>query len=194
MSKKLATLFITGLMAISFTACSGQTPVPNTPPPANQPTPAAPADTNDTNQTTVYMIKLEDDGKTANSIKVGCGDSAVPVATTVGYQYNKTDAVASINAALIALQGTTADQFKAQGLQNTAAGSAWTIQKVEKPATATDAYLVHLNGKFTFGGACDMPRVRAQIEETIKKAALGNKTTIVWNGDAAAWDKAFSAQ
>ena len=49
-----------------------------------------------------------------------------------------------------------------------------------------------MNGAFTFGGTCDMPRVRAQIEETIKKAALGNKTAIVWNGDSANWDSALA--
>ena len=73
---------LTGVLAISLAACS-QTPVPATPPAQSQPAPAAPTDFNDTNQTTVYMIKMEDDGKTKGSIKVGCGDSAIPVATTV---------------------------------------------------------------------------------------------------------------
>ncbi len=189
--KKLTTLLLIGVLALSLTACGQQTPTPTTPPAQ---TPAAPADANDTNATTVYMIKFEDDGKSKNSIKVGCGDSAIPVATTVGYKYDKTNVVASINAALIALQSTTATQYSTQNLQNTAASSAWTIQKVDKPVNNGDPYLVHMKGTFTFGGTCDMPRVRAQIEETVKKAALGNPTTIVWNGNAAAWDKAFSSK
>lgn len=189
MSKKFITLVIAGLLAISLTACSGQQPVPNN---ENKPTPAAPADANDTNQTVVYAIKLEDDGKAVNSVKVGCGDSAVPVDATVGYQYDKTDPVASINAAMIALTGMTPDQFKAQKLENPVGSQQLLIQSVEKSG---NDYIVRLKGAFTFGGVCEMPRVKAQIEETIKKAALGNSFTIDWNGGGKeAWDKAFSQQ
>lgn len=201
MSKKLISLLSTSLLLIGLTACNNQQPTPtpsSTPASAESSTPApAPADKNDTNKTTVYMVKMEDDGKTAGSIKVGCGDSAVPVTTTVGYQYDKTDAVASINAAIMTLISTTTDQFKSQNLENTLAStnSALTIQSVDKPITKNAPYIVHLNGKFSFGGVCDTPRVKAQVEETIKKAALGNATAIDFNGGGqAAWDKAFSSK
>ncbi len=137
---------------------------------------------------------MEDNGKSTNSIQVGCGDSVVPVDSTVGYQYDKTNAVASVNAALTNLFSMTADQFKAQNLQNTlaATNSLLTIKSVEKNS---NNLTVHINGKFSFGGACDMPRVKAQVEETIKKAALGNTFTIDYNGGGqTAWDKAFSSK
>lgn len=192
MSQKIVALIIAGIMAIGLTGCGNQTPAPSSNPPAqNQPTPAAPADANDTNKTVVYMVKLDDNGKAPNSIQVGCGDSVVPVDSTVGYQYDKTNAVASVNAAVMNLFSMTATQFQAQNLQNTLAStnSAITIQSVDKTGSNL---VVHLNGTFSFGGVCDMPRVKAQIEETIKKAALGNTFTIDWNGGGqAAWDKAF---
>ncbi len=194
MSKKLVTLLTAGLLVMNLAACSNQPAQPYGQADQSQPTPAAPADANDTKKTVVYMVKMEDNGKSANSIQVGCGDSVVPVDSTVGYQYNKTDAVASVNAALTNLFGTTADQFKAQNLQNTlaATNSLLTVKSVEKNG---NNLIAHLKGKFSFGGVCDMPRVKAQVEETIKKAALGNTFTIDYNGGGqAAWDKAFSSK
>lgn len=140
------------------------------------------------------MIKLEDDGKSPNSVKVGCGDSAIPIETTSAYAYDKTDPVAAINASLMTLFSTTEDQFSKQNLMNPITASALIIEKVEKPVNINDPYLVYLNGKFTFSGVCDVPRQRAQIEETIKTAALGHKTTIIWNGNSTSWEENFSSK
>lgn len=174
------------IVIISLAGCS-QSQIPQQS--ANTTTP--PAVTAQTNQTTVYMIKPDDNGASANSIKVGCGDSAVPVATTTISQYDGANPVASINAAMMTILNMTANQFQAQNLQNPLASQQMIIQSVDQAGTN---YTVHLNGAFTFGGVCEMPRVRAQIEETIKKAALtGNTFTIDWNGGGqTAWNKAFS--
>lgn len=176
------------VLLISLTGCS-QNPAPT--PAQSQNTTTPPVATAQTNQATVYMIKLDDNGATANSIQVGCGDSAVPVTTTTISQYDGANPVASINAAMLSIVNMTANQFQAQNLQNPLAGQQLTIQSVDQSGTQL---VVHLNGQFTFGGACEMPRVRAQIEETIKKAALpGNTYTIDWNGGGqTAWNKAFS--
>ncbi len=169
------------VLLVSLTACS-QSSIPAPVPVIAQ-----------TNQTTVYMIKLDDNGISTNSVQVGCGDSAMPVTTTTVSQYDGTNPVASINAAISTIINTTANQFQAQNLQNPLAGQQVTIQSVVQSGTQL---VVHLNGQFSFGGTCEMPRVRAQIEETIKKAALpGNTFTINWNGGGqTAWDKAFSLQ
>ena len=135
---------------------------------------------------------------------VGCGDVVVPIEVASKSAYDPTDPIASINAAMLALTSTTKDQFKAQNAVNTlSTEAALTIQSVDGPTGATSTptstknkdknYVVHLNGTFTFGGVCDMPRVRGQVEETIKQAALGNNYTIDFNGGGqTAWEKAFS--
>ncbi len=168
-------------LILSLTGCS-ENPIPTTTPLVA---------TAKTDKTTIYMIKLNDDGKTKNSVKVGCGDSAIPVETTGTYAYDKTDPIASINAAFMALENTTENQFQAQSLENPIIGSSITIQSVEK---SSDIYIVHLNGKLTFSGTCDVPRQRAQIEETIKKAALGNIFQIDFNGGGPTWDENFSSK
>lgn len=176
------------LVAISLTGCSQS--------PAAQPTvitvpPAATIKTAETATTTVYMIKPDDNGATAGSIKVGCGDSAMPVTTTATNPYDATNPVASINAAIMSMLNMTTNQFQTQNLQNPLADQQMIIQSVDQNGTQL---VIHLNGQFSFGGACEMPRVRAQVEETIKKAALlGNTFTIDWNGGGqTAWDKVFS--
>ncbi|MFA7277722.1 MAG: hypothetical protein WC101_01900 [Candidatus Gracilibacteria bacterium] len=182
MSKKVLNLIVTSILLITLTGCSNPPSAPATP----APTPVA-----TTNQTTVYMIKLDDNGATTGSVQVGCGDSAIPVAATASYQFIPTDPVASINAAMLTLLNTTATQYQPQSLMNSLAGQTMTIQSVDQSGTQ---YTVHLNGSFSFGGTCDMPRVKAQVEETIKKAALpGNTFIIDWNGGGqTAWNKAFS--
>ncbi len=192
MSHKFTTLLVTGLMAISLTGCGNQTPVPYTPPAQNQPAPApTPAAT--TTQTTVYAIKLNDNGASANSVQVGCGDSAIPVVITALAPYDPTNQVASINAALMALENTTATQFNGQGLENPITKSVVTVQSVDQVGTN---YVVHMNGQFSFSGTCDVPRQRAQYEETIKKAMLtGNTFAMDYNGGGqTAWDDAFSSK
>ncbi len=182
MSKKIFNLIITSTLLLTLAGCSNP---PSAPAPAPTPTPAT------TNQTTVYMIKLDDNGTTTGSVQVGCGDSAIPVAATSSYQFVPTNPVASINAAMSTLLNTTATQYQSQSLVNPLAGQTMTIQSVDQSGTQ---YTVHLNGSFSFGGACEMPRVKAQVEETIKKAALpGNTFVIDWNGGGqTAWNKAFS--
>ncbi len=184
--KKLTTLLLTGVLALSLAGCS----TPSTPPAQNIPNPPVALTTTDT---TVYAIKLNDNGTSLNSVQVGCGDSAMPVQMTAPNAYDDTDPVASINAAMMTLLSTTATSFNTQGYQNPLSNQAMVIQSVTQSGTN---YTVKLNGSFTFGGVCDMPRVRAQVEETIKKAALtGNTFTIDWNsGGQAAWNAAFSQQ
>lgn len=180
-TQKLIAIFS---FVVLLAACS----TPSKPTTPTQP----PAQT--TTATTISMIKLEDDGKSTNSTKVGCGDSAIPIETTAAFAYDKTDPIAAINAALMTLFSTTEDQFSKQNLMNPITASALTMQKVEKPLKINDPYLVYLKGKFSFSGTCDVPRQRAQIEETIKAVALGHKTTIIWNGDAASWEENFSSK
>lgn len=152
-----------------------------------------PAPVQTTNQTTVFAIKLDDNGASPNSIQTGCGDSTMPVAETASYQFDGTDPIASINAALITLFSTTANQYQSQNLVNPLANQTMMIQSV---TASGNNYTTHLTGSFAFGGVCEMPRVRAQVEETIRKAALtGNTFDIDWNGGGqTAWNAAFSQQ
>ncbi len=176
------------LIITSLTGC-GQNPLPA--PAQSQNATIPPAATAQVTQATIYMIKPDDNGATINSVKVGCGDSAVPVTATATNSYDATNPVASINAAMMTILNMTANQFQAQNLQNPLGDQALSIQSVDQNGTQL---VVHLNGQFSFGGVCELPRVRAQIEETIKKAALpGNTYTIDWNGGGqTTWNKAFS--
>lgn len=185
-------LFI-GALIFMRTTQSAQAPANNTPP-ASNPQQTPPANTeNLTKETTIFMVKMEDDGASANSIKVGCGDSVIPVPTNVSYQYDAKDPIASITAAMTALSATSESQYTAMGLDNPFAKSTIT-QKSPADKNGT-IYTVHLNGTFSFAGSCEVPRVKAQIEETIKKAALGNAFVIDLNGGGkAAWDSAFSSK
>lgn len=147
------------------------------------------ADANQTNRTTIYMIKLDDNGETPNSVKIGCGDSAIPIETNVNYFYDATDPQQAVNAAFIALANTTEQQYSHKNLLNISGRSTWKLPDIEKQK---NKIVIHLDGTFTFNGVCDQPRLQAQFEETAKKAAGKLPVGFTLNGSAAAWTKLFS--
>lgn len=137
------------------------------------------------------MVKINDNGATPGGIKIGCNDSLITKEVTVPYTYNPQSPGERINAAFIALGNMTEDQFTAEGLENSVAKSMFTLPNVEK---VNDTYLIHLEGKFTFSGTCDVPRQKGQIEQMVVHAAGAEKAQIILNDDSAAWEKAFSSK
>lgn len=196
MKKLLLPLLI--LSAIILAGCGSSSPDSSSPKPTvnikeevTEPETASgqTATANQTNRTTIYLIKLDDNGETQNSIKIGCGDSAIPIEATVNYLYDATDPQQAVNAAFIALANTTEQQYSHKNLLNISGRSTWKLPDIEKQK---NKIIVHLDGTFTFNGVCDQPRLKAQFEETAKKAAGKLPVSFTLNDSAAAWDKLFS--
>jgi hypothetical protein len=102
---------------------------------------------------TVYLIALEDAG--AAGPAVGCGDSAVPVEMLVP------PAEDPVRAALEALFSIRQPDYA--GRYNALHQSSLRVESVELEAGQATVYL---SGSLLSGGACDDPRIVAQLQET----------------------------
>ncbi len=138
-----------------------EAPSPTFVPPTASSTPfpqpsAAPAPTQPTEQNTkIFLIALEDNGKSGTL--VGCGDSAIPVTVTIP----KTQGV--LRAALEKLLSAKQQYYGESGLYNALYQSDLQVAGVTiDQGKAT----IRLTGKMMLGGTCDAPRVQAQIEQT----------------------------
>jgi hypothetical protein len=117
--------------------------------------PVPPTDTPSTMTVQVFLIALEDNGRSGKP--VGCGDSAVPVQVTTAH----TQAV--LKAALEALLSVKEPYYGQSGLYNALYQSDLRLDSATiKDGLAT----IHLSGRLLLGGVCDNPRVEAQITET----------------------------
>jgi hypothetical protein len=137
---------------VPATAPAVATPVLPSPVPAS---PVPPTDTPPTMTVQVFLIALEDNGRSGKP--VGCGDSAVPVQVTTAH----TQAV--LKAALEALLSVKEPYYGQSGLYNALYQSDLRLDSATiKDGLAT----IHLSGRLLLGGVCDNPRVEAQITET----------------------------
>ncbi len=103
----------------------------------------------------IFLIALEDNGQSGTV--VGCGDSAVPVTVTIP----QTQGV--LRAALEKLFSAKQQYYGESGFYNALYQSNLQVEGVTIiQGTAT----IRLTGNVVLGGACDAPRVEAQIEQT----------------------------
>jgi hypothetical protein len=103
----------------------------------------------------IYLIALEDAGKSGP--KVGCGDSLVAV-----------DVRAKDNLSTLQTLIDQHSQYYGQsGLYNALYQSNLTISRFE---TAAGKFEVDLTGDLTLGGVCDNPRVEEQLKATIRQS------------------------
>ncbi|MEO8356794.1 MAG: GerMN domain-containing protein [Chloroflexota bacterium] len=103
----------------------------------------------------IFLIALEDNGQSGTV--VGCGDSAVPVTVTIP----QTQGV--LRAALEKLFSAKQQFYGESGFYNALYQSDLQVEGVNiVQGTAT----IRLTGNVVLGGACDAPRVEAQIEQT----------------------------
>ena len=114
-----------------------------------------------TTSVNVYLIALEDQGQ--NGEAIGCGDSVVPVTTTVTVAGNTT--ADKIEAALTKLfsydtQNVTIGNNQYYNALYQSQLKVGTVQVVSGVAT------VELTGTYKLGGECDNPRFAAQLEQT----------------------------
>jgi hypothetical protein len=119
----------------------------------------------------VFMIAIEDGGKSGK--KIGCNDSVVPVERVI--PATTAPLTASIRE-LISLH----DQYYGQsGLYNALYQSNLKIGSVSLTAGKAS---INLQGTVTLGGTCDSPRVAAQIQETALQFSTVKQATVTVNG------------
>lgn len=120
------------------------------------PTSAAPTSTLATEQNIkIVLIELEDNGQSGTL--VGCGDSAIPINVTIP----RTQGV--LRAALEKLFSAKQQFYGESGYYNALYQSDLEVAGVTiEQGKAT----IRLTGTIMLGGACDAPRVQAQIEQT----------------------------
>jgi hypothetical protein len=119
----------------------------------------------------IALIALEDGG--ASGMPVGCGDSIVLVSREVP------QSAEVLRAALTQLLSLRGKDYGSSGLYNALGDSQLSIEDVTMDgSTAT----IRLAGKVSLGGECDMPRFKAQIEETARQFPTVKDVAVFING------------
>ncbi|MEW6406801.1 MAG: GerMN domain-containing protein [Chloroflexota bacterium] len=137
---------------LTFTA-SPPTPIPPTAT-GSQTIPASPT-TGSQQEIEIFLILLEDNGRSGTL--VGCGDSVVPVAVYIP----KTQGV--LRAAMEKMVSARQQFYGETGYYNALYQS---DLEVENVTIEQGKAIVHLTGSLMLGGTCDSPRVEAQLEQT----------------------------
>lgn len=117
-----------------------------------------------TRQVNIAYTADGDDGKIGE--KVGCGDSLVLVNKTV-------QATSDVEGALRALLADKSEKYGTTGLRNALWQSSLTLDGVTVTGKIAN---VKLGGNLQLAGVCDIPRVKAQLESTVK--ASSDATTV----------------
>jgi hypothetical protein len=151
------------------------TPVPMpTATPAGEPTPIPmPTATAQLTGPSVllYFIALEDAGQRGPSI--GCGDSVMPVPVRIS------PTLGVLRAAMEQLVAIKDPYYGDSGLYNALHMSDLTVGIIN---IAAGHATIHLSGSLVAGGACDAPRIQAQLEQTALQFSTVNQVTIMING------------
>jgi LysM repeat protein len=122
-------------------------------------------------RTNIYLIALEDAGRSGQA--VGCGDSVIAVQRTI------TPTVAPLTAALELLLSLDSQFYGESGLYNALYQSDLTVTGVN---IVNREAIIHLSGQLLLNGACDAPRVQAQLEQTALQYATIDRVRITING------------
>jgi LysM repeat protein len=119
----------------------------------------------------IYLIALEDNGKSGK--KIGCGDSVVAVDVAI------TPTNAPLRAALEKLLSIKQPYYGQSGLYNALHQS---NLRVAEAKIVNRQAIVHLAGTQMVSGTCDVPRIVAQLEETVLQFSTVDSTRIYING------------
>jgi predicted small lipoprotein YifL len=118
----------------------------------------------------MFLIALEDAGESGEMI--GCNDSAIPV--EINFEPTEAPLTASLETLL------SAEEFYGQsGLYNALAQSDLTVEGIDITDGVAD---VNLSGNLTLSGACDAPRVQAQLEMTALQYSTIDSVNFFVNG------------
>ncbi len=121
-------------------------------PPISTPPPATSAGTT---RVKIFLIAIDDNGKSGK--KIGCGDSVIAVDRNIAA--TQTPLAAALNE-LLAIHDRLYGQ---SGLYNSLYQS---TLKLDSATIVGGKATINITGKTQLGGVCDNPRVKAQIEET----------------------------
>ena len=127
--------------------------------------------TPDLMQVNIFLIAMQDEGKSGPA--VGCGDSAVPVVVLVP----RTQGV--LRAALDRLLSMKDQYFGEFGLYNALYQS---NLKVDAVRIENEKATVELSGTLLQGGECDSPRIQAQLEQTALQFSTVKSVAVFING------------
>jgi hypothetical protein len=122
-------------------------------------------------RTYIYLIAIGDDGRSGPLI--GCQDSAVPVVVEIE------PTVAPMTAAIRRLLAEKQQYYGQSGLYNVFYQSDLRLEGIN---LVNGRATIALSGTLTLGGACDNPRVMAQLEQTALQYSTVSSVAITLNG------------
>jgi Sporulation and spore germination len=121
----------------------------------------------------IFLIALNDNG--AGGPLVGCGDSAIPVEVQITHTQ---DPVAALTFAIQALLSAGDRYTGGAGFYNALKNSSLNVVSVTiQDANAT----IKLSGALQSGGQCDDPRIKAQLEQTVRQFSQLTRVSIYLN-------------
>jgi hypothetical protein len=118
----------------------------------------------------IVLIALEDNGQ--SGMLVGCGDSAIPIQVTIP----RTQGV--LRATLEKLFSAKQQFYGESGYYNALYQSDLAVAGV---TIEQGKAIVRLTGTIMLGGACDAPRVEAQIEQTALQFSTVSEVAVFVN-------------
>jgi hypothetical protein len=127
-----------------------------------------------TEQATIYLVAIGDNGQSGTQI--GCGDSLIPVAVNVPAA-NTTEG--KITQALTTLFAIKQQFYGQSGLENSLYQSNLTVSRVELQGSVAAIYLA---GSLSLGGVCDDPRAEGQITATAMHLPGVTQAIVIFNG------------
>jgi hypothetical protein len=146
--------------------------VPNsTPTVSSTAPPGEVSDEKETSQVSIFLVAIDDNGKSGE--KIGCGDSLIPVRRDI------TPTTAPLQAALEELMSLKSQTYGESGLYNALYQSNLTV---ERAAIMNGKAEVSLRGTYVLGGTCDTPRFSEQIKETVRQFPRVQAVDILLNG------------
>jgi len=151
-------------------AAPGALPTPTSPAPAVNPT--QPQSGALFTQANIYLIALEDNGQ--SGMMIGCNDSVIPV------QIVFEPTAAPLTAALQSLLAINTEFYGESGLYNALHQSDLALGDV---TIVNGLATINLAGTLVIGGACDEPRVEAQLQQTALQYNTVTEVAIFVNGE-----------
>lgn len=155
-------VIVIGLISLVITGCLLTPPVRRAPPETGAVTPSSdrtiPPSTQENTPTgsmKIYLVALEDAGRSGPA--VGCGDSLVAVDVPAR----------DTKAALQELLNQHTMYYGQSGLYSALYQSNLVIDRFETGEQKTE---VNLTGKLTLGGTCDSPRIKEQLTATLRQS------------------------
>jgi hypothetical protein len=122
-------------------------------------------------QTEIYLIAVGDGGQ--SGMEIGCGDSVVPVEVEIE------PTIAPLTAALEELLAIGTREYGLSGLYNALYRSDLALEDV---VIEDGEAVIRLSGTLVLGGACDEPRVRAQLRQTALQYETVDRVSIFIDG------------